>query len=279
MDQEARSSERRSPFEPEMVRIPAGPFLMGSPKRDKRREDAEPDQFELNLDYEYAIGKFPITVGQFRTFIEAGGYREQRFWTNVGWQLSNERTQPDHWTDKDWVGDDNLPVVGISWYEASAYTRWLAEATTRDYRLPTEAGWEKAARGGLQLPDGRGGWHKNPYPARLWPWGDEQPDESRLNFNSAVKHTTPVGKYPQGASPYDVLDMAGNVWEWCLSRWAIPYVFPENIDSEGDSNRVVRGGSWFNNDNQARCSHRLKLHPNLRFDHDVGFRVSLNAAP
>src|SRR5260221_12667012 len=91
--QEASSSERRSPFEPEMVRIPAGPFLMGSPKRDKQREDAEPDQFELNLDYEYAIAKFRITVGQFRTFIEAARYRDKPFLPNVGRQRE-KRSRP-----------------------------------------------------------------------------------------------------------------------------------------------------------------------------------------
>jgi formylglycine-generating enzyme required for sulfatase activity len=265
-------SSRKS-FEPEMVFVPAGTFLMGSLTGDRWRSDDEPDQCRLNLDYFYAIGKYPVTVRQYCAFVDAGGYQEQRFWTGAGWQQSNNRTQPDHWKDPQWAGDDNLPVVGVSWYEASAYALWLAEATGRDYRLPTEAEWEKTARGGLELPDGRGGLQTNPYPARIWPWGDEQPDDKRLNFNNSLRHTTPVGTYPTGASPYGALDMAGNVWEWCLSRWANPYAHPENNDPVGESDRVVRGGSWYNADYQARCSYRLRLHANLRFDHDVSFRL------
>jgi formylglycine-generating enzyme required for sulfatase activity len=265
-----RPHEWRTSFEPEMVFIPAGPFLMGSPTTDRLRDEAEPDQFALSLDYDYAIGKYPITVGQYRAFVDAGGYQDQRFWTRAGWQQNSNRIQPDHWTDTQWAGDDRLPVVGVSWYDVFAYTRWLAEATGHDYRLPTEAEWEKAARGGLHLPNGR---QENPQPARRWPWGDEEPDDRRLNFNSMVKHTTLVGLYPTGSSPYGALDMAGNVWEWCLNEWRKPYEHPESNGPEGNSARVVRGGSWFNAESHARCSYRLRLHPNLRFDHDVGFRV------
>jgi formylglycine-generating enzyme required for sulfatase activity len=126
---ESRSQIRRKPLEPEMVYVPAGPFLMGSLKSDRLRDDVEPVQFELNLDYDYAIGKYPITVGQYRAFVDAGGYRERRLWTRAGWQHNSNRIHPDHWTDRLWAGDDNLPVVGVSWHEVSAYTRWLAEGT------------------------------------------------------------------------------------------------------------------------------------------------------
>lgn len=277
MMQGAALPDKRLPFEPAMVLIPAGPFLMGSLKDDLLRNDAEPEQFELNLAYYYAIGTCPITVGLYRAFIEAGGYQQQRFWTQVGWQEICNRTQPDHWADPQWAGDDRLPVVGVSWYEAEAYTRWLAETSGRDYRLPTEAEWEKAARGGMLLPPVRTdevGWQPNPCPARQWPWGDEPPDDQRLNYLNNVRHTTPVGMYMKGSSPYGALDMAGNVWEWCLNRWTKPYAYPESTDPEGDSFRVARGGSWFNADTDARCSYRLKLPANLRLDHDVGFRVS-----
>jgi hypothetical protein len=109
---ESRSQIWRKPREPEMVYVPAGPFLMGSPKSDRLRDDVEPVQFELNLDYDYAIGKYPVTVGQYRAFVDAGGYRERRFWTRAGWQHNSNRIHPDHWTDRLWAGDDNLPVVG-----------------------------------------------------------------------------------------------------------------------------------------------------------------------
>ncbi len=266
MEQTGESHAHPHPDEPqiEMGTIPAGPFLMGSPTSDHLREDVEPAQFELTIAYDYAIGITPITVGQFRAFIDAGGYRQRAHWTQVGWSLSSTRTAPDHWENTLWAGDDQLPVVGVSWYEASAFAAWLAAVTGRDYRLPSEAEWEKAARGGL---------HDNPHPARRWPWGDESPGSELLNFASNVAHTTAVGHYRSGASAYNVLDLAGNVWEWCRSRWTLPYVSPEDANLEGDVLRVVRGGSWFNTAAQARCSSRLALIPNLRGDHDVGFRV------
>lgn len=99
------------------------------------------------------------------------------------------------------------------------------------------------------------------------------PDAQRLNYESRVQHTTPVGQNPAGASLYGVLDLAGNVWEWCLNGWAWPYERPDQNDPEEDGSRVVRGGSWFNRGDQARCSYRLWLHADMRNDHDVGFRL------
>ncbi len=277
------------PYEPEMVRIPAGPFLMGSPKSDELRFDHEPEQFQLDLNYDYAIGRYPVTVGQYRAFVEAGGYHEDRWWTAAGlkaraagwdwidstWKETGKAwTEPRYWKDKKWAGDDMLPVVGVSWYEAYAYTRWLAEATGRGYRLPTEAEWEKAARGGLQIPDGKGGMKKNPNPARRWPWGDEQPTKELCNFDDNVGQTSPVTSHAAGAKaqPYGLYHMAGNVWEWCLSKWADPFVHPEDNDPEGDALRVLRGGSWFFNDPRVRCSYRLWNYPR-NWAYSLGFRV------
>jgi formylglycine-generating enzyme required for sulfatase activity len=267
-------SERLA-YEPEVIMIPSGPFLLGSAATNSLRSEDEPDLLELDLPYAYAVAVHPVTVGQFRAFIAAGAYAQRRYWTEAGWRLSTGRTQPDHWHDADWAGDDRLPVVGVSWYEADAYARWLSQTSGRLYRLPSEAEWEKAARGGLQLPDGHGGVTENALPTREWPWGDAAPDDQRANFGSAVGHTSPVGSYPAGASPYGALDLAGNVWEWCGSRWAQPYVFSEDTNPEGEEDRVVRGGSWFNTAAQARCAHRLQSMSNLRFDHDVGFRLVL----
>ena len=262
-------------YEPDVVQIPAGPFLLGSAVTNELRDDDEPELACVTLSYRYAIAIHPVTVGQFRPFIASGAYAQRHYWTEAGWRLSAGRTQPDHWQDPEWAGDNRLPVVGVSWYEAYAYARWLSETSGRAYRLPSEAEWEKAARGGLQVLDRHGGLIENPFPAREWPWGDEAPDELRLNFGGAVGHTTTVGSYPEGASPYGALDMAGNVWEWCDGRWTLPYTFLENDDPDGEEDRVVRGGSWFNTAAQARCAHRLRLMANLRFDHDVGFRLVL----
>jgi formylglycine-generating enzyme required for sulfatase activity len=269
----AKQNDERLACEPEVVAIPAGPFYLGSAATSALRSDDELELVELELSYTYAISVCPVTVGQFRAFITAGAYAHRGYWTAAGWRLSEGRAHPDHWHDPEWAGNGRSPVIGVSWYEAYAYARWLAETSGRAYRLPTEAEWEKAARGGLQIPNWHGGLIENPLPTREWPWGDEAPDERRLNFGNAVGHTAPVGSYPAGASPYGALDMAGNVWEWCGSRWAKPYTFPEDTNPDGEEDRVVRGGSWFNTAGQARCAYRLRLLANLRFDHDVGFRL------
>ncbi len=275
----ARQRETRKPFEPEMVLIPAGPFLMGSPKSDRLRFGDEPEQFELDLDYDYAIGKYPVTVGQYRVFVDAGGYGNRSYWTDAGWtqRKSDGRTQPRYWDELPWIDSDNLPVVGISWYEAYAYTRWLAEATGRNYRLPTEAEWEKAARGGLQIPDGHGGMEKNPNPARIWPWGDEEPTKELCNFKRNVGQTSPVTSHAAQAEcqPYGLYDMAGNVWEWCLSKWAAPFTHPEDNDPQGNSPRVVRGGSWGDVTYGVRAAYRDGFNPDDSWDND-GFRCALS---
>jgi formylglycine-generating enzyme required for sulfatase activity len=260
---------------------------MGSPLDDPLRDPYELEQAERMIEYDYVIGKMPVTVGEYRAFVRAGAYQEPHFWTTSGWQQDGGRVQPDHWNEALWAGDDRLPVVGVSWFEASAYTRWLSAATGRPFRLPTEVEWEKAARGGVTLSQGRGGARPNPAPGRRWPWGEAAPDQIRLNATNWIGHTTVVGSYPLGASPYGVLDMAGNVWEWCLNSWATPTASPaacvrepratpiantlDQVDAQ--DRRVARGGSWFNSGAQARCAYRLQLPANLRFDHDVGFRV------
>lgn len=277
----ARQTYTRKPFEPEMVLIPAGPFLMGSPKSDELRESDEPEQFELLIDYDYAIGKYPVTVGQYRAFIEAGGYKNEAYWTRAGWswRKSENRTQPRYWTDKERAGNDDLPVVGVSWYEAYAYTCWLAEATGRNYRLPTEAEWEKAGRGGLMIPDGQGGMKKNPNPARIWPWGDEEPTAELCNFDSNYQggRTSPVFSHAAQArrQPYGLYHMAGNVWDWCLSAYADPYRHPEDNDPEGDPRRVLRGGSWLDDLQSCRLSFRDNWLPDDWFGL-LGFRCSLS---
>lgn len=253
---------------PEMVRIPAGTFLMGSvPERDPNAKENEIPQITVDLP-QYWIGKYPVTVGEYRAFVQGGGYDERRWWIEAGWEVRQKEnwTAPRFWDDEQWTGDDRLPVIGVSWYEAWAYAQWLAEMTGDAYLLPTEAEWEKAARG----TDGR-----------IYPWGDKF-DKAKCNTDeSGIKHTTPVGQYsPQGDSPYGCADMAGNVWEWCLTKWGWQYaVGLEAMDNApaGDASRVVRGGSCLYNSVAARAVARVDRFPYNWFD-VYGFRVVV-AAP
>ncbi len=247
----------RLPFEPETVLVPAGPFLMGSTAEHVAQlraqgfdwpEESEQPQHTLTLP-DYHIGKYPVTVGEFRAFVEGGGYMEQRFWTEVGWRCreNNNWTAPRYWDEEKWIGDDRLPVVGVSWYETAAYVQWLREATRRDYRLPIEAEWEKAARG----TDGR-----------IYPWGNEWRDGVCNTSKARIERTSPVGKYsPHGDSPYEAVDMIGNVSEWCVSKWRDNYSMPEDNELAGMESRCLRGGSWARGTQQARCASRFKSTP------------------
>ncbi len=241
----------RQPFEPEMVLVPAGEFLLGSdPKRDKFAENDEQPQQRLYLP-DYAIARTPVTNAQYAAFVQATGHRAPRHW--------EKGSPPPQLADH--------PVVYVSWHDAVAYCRWLAEVTGRPYALPTEAQWEKAARG----PDGR-----------IYPWGDEF-DKSKCNTSeSGIGGTTPVGKYsPQGDSPYGVADMAGNVWEWCSSLYK-PYPYRADDGREeaaAGGLRVLRGGSWRVNREIGRSAYRSSdVSPENDYFYG-GFRCCLAAGP
>jgi formylglycine-generating enzyme required for sulfatase activity len=170
--------------------------------------------------------------------------------------------------DWDWekqVQRLNRPVISVSWEHALAYTRWLAEVTKQVWRLPTEAEWEKAARG----TDGR-----------IYPWGNVF-DQARCNTVEArIGTTTPLGMYPGGASPYHVQDMAGNVGEWTSSRFSpYPYVSGDGReDPLSTGERVLRGGSWCGDANGARAAYRND-HRRVDFtSDDMGFRLAWSAA-
>jgi formylglycine-generating enzyme required for sulfatase activity len=274
------------------VRVPAGEFIMGS--SEEEIDDAlalcnefyddcmrgwfedEAPQHEVYLD-EYWIGQTEVTNAQWQLFMEAGGYQNPDYWTEAGWKMidSEDRSEPYCWDDSD-LNQPDQPVVCISWYEALAFSRWLAEASGLAARLPTEAEWEKAARG----TDGR-----------IFPWGDEW-DGSRLNYcdvncpndwkdnsvDDGYKYTAPIGSYPDGASPYGALDMAGNVWEWTGSqRMGYPYDAGDGREElESDGERVVRGGAWGIIPGDVRAAARPAVPPANRNDNN-GVRVVVGA--
>lgn len=252
-----------------LVEIPAGPFLMGSRDDDPLADDDEKPQHTLTLET-YWIGKTEVTNAQFRPFVEGGGYTNRSYWTAAGWEWRQEEniTQPFSWDKAEW-NSDQQPVVGISWYEALAYTRWLSVQTGHEFRLPTEAEWEKAARG----TDGR-----------IYPWGYNWV-AANCNCNDTIGMTVPVGQYPDGASPYHVLDMAGNAWEYTATQWSKAYPYQVEAEwsdayMEEDTIRVVRGGGWSSEQKRVRVVDRNDSIQRYRhYDLDFGLRVVTDSPP
>ena len=232
-----------SPIHLELVRVPAGEFLMGSdPKVDPQAFADEQPQHRLSLP-EFYIGKYPVTNPQYAGFVVATHHKA-----------------PSHWQKGAYLAfTAEHPVAGVVWDDAVAFCRWLSEATGRPFRLPSEAEWEKAARGS----DGR-----------IYPWGDQAPTEKRCNIGKSVGDTTPVGNYPDGASPCGALDMAGNVWEWTGSIYKpYPYTPADSRDPLGSRGaRVLRGGACYNIARDVRCACRYGNYPHGH-GLELGFRV------
>ncbi|RME72056.1 MAG: formylglycine-generating enzyme family protein, partial [Chloroflexi bacterium] len=231
---EATAAEAVKPLT-EMVEIPAGPFTMG---RDDGPADEGPAH-EVDLPA-YYIEIFEVTNAQFAAFVEDTGYVTDAEKTgSSGWRAYTQ-------------GKESHPVVKVSWNDAAAYCEWAGR------RLPTEAEWEKAARG----PEGF-----------LYPWGNEW-DPARANVKEAgYRGTTPVGSFADGASPYGVFDMAGNVWEW-TADWYQPY--PGNTTPDefyGEKFKVLRGGGWFDEADQVLATNRSSTSPEAAND-DIGFRCA-----
>ncbi len=207
----------------------------------------------------FEIAKYPLTNAQYRLFVEAGGYRERRWWTGAGWAWRDEEgvTEPRLWTDAKWNGAA-YPVVGVSFYEAVAYCQWLSEATGEAVSLPTEQQWQRAAQGDDK---------------REYPWGKDF-DKARCNTReSGIGRTTEVTAYQgKGESPFGALDMAGNVWEWTRTVHASGDIQIDIHDESHTTRRVLRGGSWGANRVNARAAARTNSFPDLRDDFS-GFRV------
>jgi formylglycine-generating enzyme required for sulfatase activity len=244
------------------VKIAAGPFKYGG---DPQAQDSAPAQ-EIDLPTFY-ISRYPITYAQFQAFLDdkETGYHDPRWW--AGLAATKKSKQPAAQTFK----YGNHPRETVNWYAALAFCRWwswrltgaappIEDPLSWPVRLPTEQEWEKAARGS----DGRG-----------YPWGnDYMPGYANINeiFGGVgpyyLGQTTAVGMYPQGASPYGVLDMSGNVWEWTLTE----YESGLSDDITNNNYREVRGGSWGGYLRYARAVSRCLNHPDDR-DDNLGCRV------
>ena len=244
----------------ELMDVPEGPFLCGSSENEGKPRELPAQAIWLDT---FRIGKTQITNSEFKEFIDENGYKRKEFWSREGWYFIKEEeiSEPLYWRDRKWNGP-NFPIIGISWYEAEAFTIWLSLKTGYNYRLPTEAEWEKAARG----TDGR-----------TWPWGNKFDVNLCNSYELGLGGTSPVGIFSSGRSPYGCYDMAGNVWEWCQDWFDMEYYqhSPEKnpLGPADGGSRVVRGGGWFVVSDRCRCAYRNNILPNLR-DNLVGFRIA-----
>jgi len=250
-------------------KVPAGPFLMGSDKRrDELAQDNEPPQHTVDLP-DYSVAKYPVTNAQYAVFVAKGGYSERRYWIEAGWRWKGKRSGPATWGG---VFDlPNHPVVRVTWYEAVAFCRWLTErmretediGTEQAVRLPTEAEWEKAARG----PDGR-----------LYPWGAEFDLQKCNAIQTGIGTSSVVGCFPAGVSPYGAEDLSGNVLEWCDPKWRGGYEESADESLDADASLAVRGGSFYHGREFMRCAARIEVTPD--YSHWMcGFRVVVAPVP
>jgi formylglycine-generating enzyme required for sulfatase activity len=221
---------------------------------------------------EYWVARYPVTVQQYRAFIEDGGYDTEDYWTPEGWEWKVElgHTQPYLWGDEH-LSDDNQPVVGVTWYEATAFANWLTaklELPAGTIRLPTEAEWEAAC-----AYDANG--QRHPYP-----WGEQEPTRNLADFDDGSDPDRPasVGERPEGAAASGAQDLVGSVWEWTTSSY--DGYASESGDVVGDFEATtgalvsIRGGSWWDISTDVRCDSRDRFLVSDREFH-LGFRLFL----
>jgi len=252
---------------PKMVVIPAGHFRMGDITGNYDNERKPVHKVSVNS---FAMGRYPVTVGEFRLFVEATGYKTEaetgdgaRVWKDGKWQTVKDA----NWHNPYFSQTDNHPVVCVSWNDAIAYTEWLSKQMGQPYRLPTEAEWEYAARAGTETD--------------YW-WGNEI-GKNRANCHNSgskwsSKSTSPVGSFKP--NPFGLYDTVGNVWEWCADNWHENY---EGAPTDGSiwkggdkSRRVLRGGSRGFNPFNCRSANRVRSTSDNR-SQDIGFRVAVAA--
>jgi len=251
-----------------LVCVPTGGFLMGSSSLDSLSEVYERPQHSVYLD-SFWIDKTEVTNAMFAKFVDSTGHRTQAEIDGWSWEFDGQSwSQP---AGTDWhhplgsgsslQGLDNHPVVRVSWNDAQAYCSWV------ERRLPTEAEWEKAARG------------EN---GNIYPWGNSSPMPNMLNYNQNKGNTKPVGTYPDGVSVFGAYDMSGNVWEWVID-WYQEYYYQDSIfenpvgPPNGDG-RVMRGGSWFTGEVGIRSAYREWGYQDGSY-WSTGFRCVINGSP
>jgi formylglycine-generating enzyme required for sulfatase activity len=193
----------------------------------------------------FRIAKYPITNAQFGEFIEDVGYKDERWWDDLAHRVPSPRAS-------DWKEPDS-PKLEVCWYEAVAFTRWMSDRSGLAVRLPTEWEWQWAAVGDS-------GW--------TYPYGDGFDAEKCNCKESGIERTSSVLRYDDVKTHFGVVDMAGNVWEWCLNEGVIP----DNVQITGSENRALRGGSWKNTGASATARYPANRAARTRA-FNTGFRV------
>ena len=231
----------------DFVKIKGGKYQLDNPDNVKGLGAVQLSDFQ--------IGKYPVINSWYSEFVAGGGYKDQQYWTEEGWRWRTDEkiSEPGYWHNQHW-NCPNAPVVGVSLYEAEAFSQWLTISRNdgHTYRLPTEAEWQLAAGGKQQT---------------IFPWGNEW-DTNNCNTENKIGKTTAVGIYLAGSTPVDeersdrILDMAGNVWEWT-----------DSIHEKYKGNYIVRGGAWCSPRDFCRCAYRLCFYPGLRYYY-FGFRCA-----
>jgi formylglycine-generating enzyme required for sulfatase activity len=268
------------------VELPGGRFLMGAQKKRKKAPGYDPEAYDNEAPVHevevsaFAMARFPVTVAEFAAFLADEGHTDARWWQAGG---ADQPATPEDWEEQQ--AHPSRPVVGVSWYQAMAFCAWLTDRLSRPQgakgtillpadrvvRLPTEAEWEFAARG---------------EPGRRYPWGDAPPDAQRANFSDTkVGSPSPVGVFPGDRTPEGVMDLAGNVWEWCLDTYrkeqyaeCLRQGSATDPLATGDvgSPRVLRGGAFDIPARNLRASYRVWDEPEDRNWYS-GFRCVLAA--
>jgi formylglycine-generating enzyme required for sulfatase activity len=288
-DREPRAGETRTnTIGMELARIPAGEFEQGSPLTEPGRAENEGPMRRVRITRDFEIGVHEVTNGQFRAFVEATGYvTEAERDVAGGFGIDFESGRVVQMSGIDWrnpgfpgftPGDDH-PVILVSWNDAEAFCRWLSEREGRTCRLPTEAEWEYAARGGTSTAwwsgDDAGGLRRagNVADASL---AERMPVlEPAAEWDDGHPFLAPVGSYR--ANPFGLHDVHGNVWEWCSDWFASDaYGGGPDEDPTGPAQgriRTIRGGGWLNTPLRQRSAQRIYFHPRFRYCLLSGFRV------
>lgn len=269
------------------VLIRAGNFRMGTADEVKVADTWEKPQHRVQITRPYYLGKFEVTRGEFRKFVEKTDYQTEAERSDIdGVGYSGDKQRPFvalrgfNWRNTGREENDNYPVVNVSWNDAVAFCEWLTKVEGKEYRLPTEAEWEWACRGGTIGP---------------WSFGDKETDLPKfanvldlsakaealivvdeMQWNDGFPFTAEVGKFKP--NPFGLYDMHGNVTEWCQDKYSETYYAVSPIKDprgpEESSTRVVRGGSWYLRAFDCRSACRAGTEPFRRF-FNVGFRVAL----